>query len=506
MSTSDENYTRWRLVAIIVFVLLGIEAVILTSKWPFRRAAVTLGLERVTKSNVRIGRFRLTFFPNPGCVAEEVAVVRGAHRLAYVRKLGLQGSWASLLAFQRRLNHASLEGLEVRVPEPVPPPVEVEPDKKGPPVIGELVADGTFLEVARQAADPLRFEFPRLTLTELSRKTAIGFSTVVRNPEPPGSITAKGSFGPWNSNEHGSTPLSGSFQLTEGDLSRYHGIAGKLAARGSFEGNLARVAVRGTTDVPDFEVNRNGHRVHVRTKYQAVVNAQNGDTVLEDVEAQFLGTRLSVKGTVADEEGRPGKFARLDFEGHDARIQDLLRLFTGAKPPAVNGPIVLRAHAVLPPGDEPFLRRIELDGTFGIDNARFNKAATQRKVDELSSRARGVPIDKEDGEQAERVVSDLKGRAVLRDGVARLSDVSFAVPGAVATGGGTYNVISKRVDLRGTVAMDATVSEASKGIKSVLLKPFNVFFKKQNSGVVLPVSVTGVYPHPVFQVSLTAKR
>ena len=39
-------------------------------------------------------------------------------------------------------------------------------------------------------------------------------------------------------------------------------------------------------------------------------------------------------------------------------------------------------------------------------------------------------------------------------------------------------------------------------------KPLNVFFrdKKKNAGAVLPVSITGTYPHAKAQVSLTGKR
>jgi hypothetical protein len=93
--------------------------------------------------------------------------------------------------------------------------------------------------------------------------------------------------------------------------------------------------------------------------------------------------------------------------------------------------------------------------------------------------------------------------------VARLDQVRFRVPGAVANGGGTFNLITKLVDLGGTVATDATLSEAAGGgIKSFLLKPLNGFFrdKKKNAGAVLPVSITGTYPHAKAQVSLTGKR
>ena len=74
-----------------------------------------------------------------------------------------------------------------------------------------------------------------------------------------------------------------------------------------------------------------------------------------------------------------------------------------------------------------------------------------------------------------------------------------------ADGGGTFNLITKRVDLGGTVATDATLSEAAGGgIKSFLLKPLNVFFrdKKKNTGAVLPVSITAVVLRIIFELKL----
>ena len=170
----------------------------------------------------------------------------------------------------------------------------------------------------------------------------------------------------------------------------------------------------------------------------------------------------------------------------------------------MRGPISFRSRVVLPAGDAPFLRRVLLDSSFGIDDAQF-KQRTQDKMEKLSSRARGQDNDVPPA----AIDSDVQGHVRLRDGVARLDQVRFRVPGAVANGGGTFNLITKRVDLGGTVATDATLSEAAGGgIKSFLLKPLNVFFrdKKKNAGAVLPVSITGTYPHAKAQVSLTGKR
>ena len=49
----------------------------------------------------------------------------------------------------------------------------------------------------------------------------------------------------------------------------------------------------------------------------------------------------------------------------------------------------MHAHVVLPPKQEPFLKRVQLQGDFTINGAEFTKRTTQEKLNELSSRARG---------------------------------------------------------------------------------------------------------------------
>ena len=65
---------------------------------------------------------------------------------------------------------------------------------------------------------------------------------------------------------------------------------------------------------------------------------------------------------------------------------------------------------------------------------------------------------------------------------------------------------TEAIDLRGKLAMRATLSKAAGGIKSVFLLPLDPFFKKGFSGAVLPVRMTGTYSHPVFKVSLRQQK
>jgi len=189
-------------------------------------------------------------------------------------------------------------------------------------------------------------------------------------------------------------------------------------------------------------------------------------------------------------------------DGRQARVEDLLRLVVKANRPPLNGALSMHAHVVLPPKQEAFLKRVQLQGDFTINSAVFTKRTTEQKLNELSSRARGKKKAKVAG-GSEAIAAELKSDVKLQSGIATLSEALFAVPGAVASGGGTYNLLNEAIDLHGGLAMRATLSKAAGGIKSVVLIPLDPFFKKHGAGAVVPVRITGTYSHPVFKVSLT---
>ena len=169
----------------------------------------------------------------------------------------------------------------------------------------------------------------------------------------------------------------------------------------------------------------------------------------------------------------------------------------------MKGPIVLRARVVLPSGNEPFLRRLQLEGDFSIADARFSRESTQSKVNELSERAEG---GKSEDEEPELALSDVRAHVRAARGTAYLNNIAFHVPGATARGAGTFDLITHKVDIHGKLAMEASLSQASGGgIKSVLLKPLNIFFRGKRAGAVVPVYLTGTSAHPSVGVSLFGK-
>jgi hypothetical protein len=249
----------------IIAAVFVVSCAILATHWPFTRDATVYTLEQVSSSQVQIGAFHEIFFPHPGYIAENVILTRnstaGSPPLVRVGRLTCRASWFAVLSFTHRVKQMRLEALEVYIPTRVPPPVRSHPRSKIQTTVTELVADGAKLEVAprRPGGHTLRFEFSQLTLSNVARSKSMRFRTVLHNPEPPGDITSTGAFGPLRTRNVGQTPVSGSFDFTHADLSPYRVIAGTLSANGTFKGTLARIEVRGKTDIPNFEVTRSGH-------------------------------------------------------------------------------------------------------------------------------------------------------------------------------------------------------------------------------------------------------
>jgi hypothetical protein len=104
------------------------------------------------------------------------------------------------------------------------------------------------------------------------------------------------------------------------------------------------------------------------------------------------------------------------------------------------------------------------------------------------------------------VLSDLKGHVLLRNGVATFSNLSFSVPGALGQMQGTYNLISEKIDLHGTLKTEAEVSKTTHGIKALMLKVLDPFFKNKPNGYLAPVKITGTYDHPSFGLDLGDRK
>jgi hypothetical protein len=331
----------------------------------------------------------------------------------------------------------------------------------------------------------------------------MSYRVKMRNPEPPGEIVSDGHLGPLTAGDVGKTPVSGGYLFQQADLGALGGIAGTLASDGKFSGVLGRIEFRGQADVPDFEVVRSKHRGRLVTQFQGSVNGLNGDVTLANVSASYLGTRFRAVGTVAHKEGWPGKFASLDVATHDGRMQDLLWLFVRQNPPPMTGRISFQTHVAVPPEGRPFLREVRLGGDFDIEGGQFETQSRQASVNKLSEKARGEKKAQQDTEDdaGHNVNAQLQGHVELRNGVANFMEVSFVIPGAEAHMHGAYDLLNEKIDLHGTVRMEAKFSQGTSGTKALFAKLLDPIFDKKR-GSVVPVVMNGTYTQPHFGVEL----
>jgi hypothetical protein len=498
----------WLLViGLAVVVVFAIALIFVVKSWPFTQQALVDGLRDKFGGTVEVKTFQRTYFPSPGCVAEGVILRRNTDLptspFLYKRKFTIRGSYADLLTMQRRVEQMRADGLHINIAAGgVKSAFDGGPNSGKPLKIGTLIADGAELEFARKAdeKEPLMFRVRQLSMSPINSGRPTSFQVDLLNPEPPGEIQAQGQFGPVNMEHAYHTPISGSYKFLHANLGVFHGIAGILSSEGKFEGPLERLIVEDSTEIPDFDVTSSGHSVHMQTRFHAIVNGTNGDVSLNPVITHFLRTTVVSDGSVA---GEHGKTVSLDMGVTNGRVQDLLRLFVKSNRAPMNGVVSLRAKVTVPPEKQPFIEKVHLQGDFGIGGAQFGNASTQANVDKLSARAEG----EKDIEDAESVVSDVKGHVMLSHGVATFTNLSFVVPGAFVQLHGTFNLITERIDLHGSLRMDVKLSETSKGVKSFFLKAIDPLFKKKKNGTgsIVPVKITGTYSNPSYGLDIGPK-
>ena len=234
------------------------------------------------------------------------------------------------------------------------------------------------------------------------------------------------------------------------------------------------------------------------------MDGTNGDTDLTRVESHFGQTTVISQGDVKGRSGQHGKTVMLTMGVPQGRIEDLLRLVTGSSRPAETGNVRLQTKVELPPGPQPFLTRLRLDGDFGIGSGHFTDAAVQEPVNRLAESAHGES-KKEEKQDASVALSNLKGHVSTNKGTAQLSKISFSEPGSFAELAGAYNLVDKKLDLHGVLHTSGKLADTKSGFTSLVLKAVTPFMKKK-SVTIVPFSITGTSNDPSFALDLTAKR
>jgi hypothetical protein len=363
-----------------------------------------------------------------------------------------------------------------------------------------LIIDHLFSTAARVTIVPEEANKPPkvwdihdLRMESLSINNAMPFKATLTNALPPGEISTQGIFGPWQRSAPGHTPLRGEFTIAGADLSVFKGISGVLSAEGRFGGRLAQIDVFGETDTPLFKV-KTGLPVPLRTRYHAVVDGTNGNTALYEIDASFLNTALVATGSVIEAGDGLGRTVSLDVTMDHGRLEDVLRLAINTPKPPMKGGLRLSTRFVLPPGDTDVVRRLRLNGQFLIAGSRFTNPDVQQKVDELSKRSRGIVRD----EPTPLVPARFGGQFRLHAGRLEIPTAAFDVPGSRLEFNGAYDLVPETMNFRGTLYMNVKLSETTTGLKALLLKAADPFFRRQGGGSAIPIKITGTRNEPVF--------
>ena len=434
---------------------------------------------------------------------------RGAHGLPplfTIRKVNFTVDLGTIAAKHKTVQAVTIEGMQINIPPKGSLPQGNEPNipgtKGSKPMDVRLedvqIHDALLVLIPKDATKkPLEFEIARVHLKSAGLDSPMRYDASLTIPKPAGIVRSQGTFGPWVASEPGDTPLKGDYTFDDADLGVFHAIAGILASRGTFEGTLGAVRARGVATVPDFRLKSVGTPVPLSTQFDALVDGTNGNTVLEPVHAKLGGTSFTTEGAVIKREKDVARTITLKVAMPHGEMRDLLRLAVKG-PPFLDGVIKMDATIKIPPLTGSVVEKLFLEGDFALRDAKFLRSTIQSQIDSLSRHGQGKPTN----EEIDQVASNLTGSFRLENQVMNFSRLSFEVPGAAVALAGNYNLENDTVDFRGTLALNAKLSEMVTGWKRWPLKAVDPFFSRHGAGTYLHIKVDGGSHQPKFGVDL----
>ena len=488
-------------------VIAGVVVVVTaTQAEPRLRDWIITTLSRSLKSEVELGAVNLTWMPLR--MQGENLSVRHRGRtdvppLLVVKSFTFDLELTDLWNYST-VDHVLVDGLEINFPpkdpvtgkRPLPNPSAGGNgnDESTGVVVRRLTATNTRMAIIPREdwKNPKIWDITTLEMTNLQSKEPATFTASLTNPIPEGTIETSGSFGPWQKDEPGDTPIAGDYTFAA-NLGTIEGLEGDLSAVGKMKGTIDRISTTGQTRTEKFRLSElNGDPLPLTTAYEAVVDGTKGDVELLKVDVHLGRSEFIAKGVVEGTKGVKGKRTVLNVKSSNANLGELLRFASkGAEPPAY-GRLHLDTAFDLPQGKQPILSRLQLEGSVRAERVTFTNDLVQDKIDTLSRKAQGRPADA----SIDEVASSVATKFELRDGVFTYEGLSFNVQGADVRLAGTHSLRSKSLKLAGEVLLQATVSQTMTGYKSWLLKPFDPLFRKNGAGTRLVIRVEGTQDQP----------
>jgi hypothetical protein len=511
MARSVRKWLLWALAGTGLFGLV----LVLVAVWLLQpdslKARAEATLARELKLDVSIGSLHVAFLPRPR-VEGTGLVFRVPGQSELPPFVSVDHFWMDVglfSALRKHIDTVHLGGMKVFVPpgdaKKALPHATSPSGSTGKPggsrvVLNHLETHDAELTILRKKATdtPLVFKIHALEMDGLGFDREMDFTASLTNPIPEGEIDTKGTIGPWPGADVWNLPVRGQYTLTDANLGTISGVQGTLTSDGRYQGWLTQITVNGKSTTPDFNLDLGGKPVPLTATFTCVVDASDGTTTLQPVDAKLFNTPIHAEGVIANLPGPGNHLIDLKVTIADGRIEDVLRLVVDSPKPTLTGDVNIRTTVKIPPGKARVRQRIALNGQFGLDAARFTDAQVQDKLHELSRRSQG----KDEGEAMARVLTSLSGSFELERGMLTLRRLSFHVPGARVDLNGTYALDDGALNLEGTLQMQATVSQAVGGFKSIFIKPFDAIFKHDGAGAVVPIKITGTRDSPKFGVQM----
>jgi uncharacterized protein involved in outer membrane biogenesis len=507
---SDSPRPVWPFIAgtlaIVVVAALGVLAYLHTRNIDEQtRAWVVHELQQRFNSEVELQSLHVHVLPRMGVTGQGLKL-RYHNRgdlppMFQVEKFSFNLGVLGILRVPRHIASVRLEKMTITIPPrgdqkkpPNPEEKEIARGKAPSIVVDEIICNDTDLVMVpkKEGKEPLDFDIHNLVLKSVGIDKPFDFRGSLTNAKPVGEIDTRGTFGPWDADEPGDTPVTGGYTFTHADLGPLPGIAGILSSKGTYKGQLDEIEVEGETDTPDFSLDKVGKRVPLHTEYSATVNGTDGDTYLHPVRATLIKSLIIANGSVVRAKGKNGHYINLDVTSDKARLEDVLQLAMNTEKPFMTGVLGLKTKLLLPPGQVKVLDKLKLEGEFGVTDGQWTSAEVREKLGSFSRHAEGQPAN----ENAGSSVTDLRGHFTLDDGVITFKDLTFSVPGAAIQLQGTYNLRGEAIDFRGELRLQAKVSQTVTGAKSFFLKAIDPLFEKKGAGALFPISITGTRDAP----------
>jgi hypothetical protein len=508
---------KWTGIAVGALLLLAAAGAVYL-RWfsPVDEAWVVKALADHYQCDVELKSFHASLYPMVRLSGEGLVLRRrdtpNLPPLASIGKFSVTAYWVELLRHPRHLSDVRLEGFTLNVPprretddsasgSPAPAPPKMGKSEPVAFVLDHVIANGSTINIISSTPGklPTVLEVKKLRMQSAGVGPPMRFEATLINPHPVGLIESSGDFGPWKVDDPSLTPIKGKYTFRNADLSTIRGLKGILSSEGSYDGVLNSIHIHGVTDTPDFRLTMSGTSVHLRTKFEAVVDGVNGDTSLQPVTAQLLSSTIVARGSVVKRTGNlHGRNVFLDINARPAKLQDVLLLVEKADKPSMTGNVRIQARLDVPPGEEDVARRLQLDGDFNIDSSQFTDPDTESKIRNISR----IGLGKHGDETVTSAPLTMSGHIELADGMARFSRLEFSVPGAAIKLQGTYGLQNESLDFEGTASMQATVSQMTTGMKSVLLRALDPLLSKNGAGTVVPIQITGTRSSPSFRIEV----